>query len=132
MTDLPPIDLTHLRSPPVGRKSKRPRSFSQSPTLQNSKRDRQKSPPKTDDPSGLDEDRPDDPVHTHRVHGAEHRAEHDKIPENDPDLSCVQPPLPLPAELGQISNVQAMSPSTGKVVFDFASCHPSRRMSLNF
>ena len=128
--NLPPIDLTHIRSPPVGKKSKRPRSLSQSPTYQNTKKDRKKSPPKPVSSLGLEKDNTDDPVLPHSVLGAVQLADHDVIPEDD--HCSVLPPVPLPAELGQISHVQAMSPITGKVVFDFASSHPSRRMSLNF
>ena len=133
ISNLPPIDTTTPRSPPVGRKnqSKRARSLSQSPQSDTAKKDRRFSPDKDQVLPSVIVPGPADSVSVE-----ENNVNHDtpeKIP-NDTENGASPPPapLPIPSDIGTVSNFQAMSPATGKISFDFVNNNPSRRLSLNF
>ena len=126
LKNLPPVDLTHVRSPPVGRKTKRLRSSSVSPAKDN-KKDRLESPsPPTKDLDISENKEKDEEANTNVV---DDEAPSDDKQENPPPSPL--PPLRVQPDVGQISNLQAMSPSTGPLTFDFAR-RPDRRLSLNY
>ena len=133
VSNLPPIDTSTPRSPPVGRKnqSKRARSLSQSPQSDATKKDRRFSPDKDQNPANMlaVATTSSDTVVENSVEKADNAAI-DSVPENT--TFATPAPLPLPADIGKVSNFQAMSPATGKISFDFVNNNPSRRLSLNF
>ena len=121
--NIPPIDLTPARSPPVGRKKKRERSASKSPPKGENKKGRTESSieiegtdtevEKNDDKNETaDDEQSDNPTSTQT-----------EILPSDP--------APPTLDRGLFQNLQASSPLTGKISFDFETV-PSRRMSLNF
>ena len=130
--NLPPIDLTHLRSPPVGRKTKRQRSGTQSPPINDPKKDRRASPTK-DSVDSLDSSN-NSTINDNLAPGSgeEHQGPSDDHSDaaGSLPLNLDPPVLPL-ADIGRVSNLQAMSPLTGHLTFDFTK-HPLRRQSLNF
>ena len=132
--NLPSIDLKPIRSPPAGRKNKRRRSFSQSPPSKDTKKDRKVSPAKETDNAGSDSS-DDDTIDEEdtQTENAQSAPPADEEPHTSDEKA---PSAPLPhlahlTDIGQISNFQAMSPSTGHLSFDFNRC-PERRLSLNF
>ena len=126
LQNLPPVDLTHVRSPPVGRKSKRLRSPSVSPVKDN-KKDRKDSPslPPRDRDIDISEDIEKEKECTDDV------ADDEASSEEKQDNPSPLPPLRVQPDIGQISNLQAMSPTTGHLTFDYTR-RPDRRLSLNY
>lgn len=126
--NLPPIDLTPLRSPPVGRKKKRPRSGTQSPQADANKKDRKDSCSSigakevlaipADTGNNATEGRDVECVGLGAIDGEQ---------ANDSPTT----PTPAPAiDVGLFQNLQASSPTTGKLFLQFSDSNP-RRHSLN-
>ena len=132
--NLPPVDLSHMRSPPVGRKTKRQRSSSTSPP-KDTKKDRKDSPPKDShvnkNPDLMKSDadigagQPTQPNEDVIEQVQDKQPDHDHVPSPTPV------PQPFQPDIGQISTMEVMSPTTGHLNFDFSHC-PARRMSLNY
>ena len=114
--NLPPVDMTPLRSPPPGRPSqKRDRSASSSP--KQSKAVRQNSP----EPSAAPTPTVTEPVDTAAT------------ATGATDSSSPRP-IPLinqTTDLGGFSSMEVMSPLTGRVSFNFKEPVNLRRQSLN-
>ena len=136
VTDLPPIDMTPLRSPPPGRaRHKRTRSGSLSPQVER-KSSRHNSPTKS---SATDVEVVDNTTNQ-SVHNVDPTAE-EHGNENPADVVTASPETNIPPirssmpqflDLGEYSNMQIASPLTGKVSFDFKEPVNLRRQSLNF
>ena len=143
--NLPPIDMTPLRSPPKGRgQTKRDRSSDSNPAQDERKSSRIHSPPKSPAKSSeanardeeLDYSSQNDSEHTANIEVTDIPNQEVTDPEaafSPPDPAKKSPPKPqFSKDLGGYTNIQALSPSTGKVTFNFKQPVNLRRASLNF
>ena len=155
--DLPPIDMGPDRSPPPGRQrhAKRPRSQESPP--QNNKTSRHLSPNSLASDSSLEKGNYGSAEQGFRDNGGitekgdesnpstvdlggghttdRHEDGTDSLKESA-DVPITKAPSPLPPlpsfqDLGSYSSIQVISPSTGKVSFDFKEPINLRRHSLN-
>ena len=119
--NIPPIDLTPARSPPVGRKKKRERSASKSPLIEGIKKGR--TEPLIEE-TDAEEEKNDERNET---------LDSEQTKNSTSMQTEILPSDPAPPTLdrGLFQNLQASSPLTGKISFDFETV-PTRRMSLNF
>ena len=132
VADLPPIDMTPLRSPPPGRPprhTKRNRSGSSSPS--NARKSvRQISPLKPDGANDIDSSITDPTAPSREVIEEINAEKTSTTPDTNPvhpGPSCPNPAL----DLGEYTELEVFSPTTGKQSFHFKETVNERRMSLN-
>ena len=138
--NLPPIDMTPLRSPPKGTmspcpKSKRDRFSDPESSQDERKSSRILSPPKSPTKASESDARNEQPDPSRpnstlaNQEGTDHANQEGAVSESV-DQS---PPVPqFLNDLGGYTNIQSLSPSTGKVSFDFKQPVNLRRASLNY
>ena len=135
VANLPPIDMAPARSPPPGRprhNKRKNRSDSHSPKGA-TKSSRLMSPTKHADTSLTDDAERDSSTEQDVTENPEQETTKEPIICETPTTRVIPPPLPLPAfqDLGGFSDIQVISPLTGKLSFNFKEPVNLRRQSLN-